>query len=150
MAHAQAAGDREGQAVSARRAAARDPRGRARIGDAMGRVMLFDGPERFRQRRPRFPARSGTGWFSGESRLSRPTPTARSMSGCTTPTARSIRRPALGVMKAGPGGTVRPGLQGQGRQPPRRRQVVPPARARERAGRGLLVADAVRLLRPAP
>ena len=33
----------------------------ARIGDAMGRVMLFDGPERFQQGHRRFPARSGTG-----------------------------------------------------------------------------------------
>ena len=43
-----------------------DPRQRkileeaARIGDAMGRVMLFEGPERF-SRSTRFPALSGTG-----------------------------------------------------------------------------------------
>ena len=33
----------------------------ARIGDAMGRVMLFDGPERFAGADAVSPARSGTG-----------------------------------------------------------------------------------------
>ena len=36
----------------------------ARMGDAMGRVMLFEGPDRFRRSgrpRSRFPGRSGTG-----------------------------------------------------------------------------------------
>ncbi len=41
-------------------------------------------------------------------------------------------------------GKLRSDLQGQGRQPLRRRQVLPPARPREPAGFGLLVVDAVR------
>jgi hypothetical protein len=41
-------------------------------------------------------------------------------------------------------GELHPGLQGQGRQPLRRWQVLPPPPAREPAGGGLLVRDAVR------
>ena len=52
--------------------------------------------------------------------------------------------PGIGVKKAGPGSQLHPGVHGQGRQPFRRRQVVPAARACRSAGGELLVADAVR------
>jgi hypothetical protein len=46
------------------------------------------------------------------------------------------------------GGKLRPDLQGQGRQPLRRRPVLPPARARRPARLCLLVVDAVRQRHP--
>ena len=63
----------------------------ARIGDAIGRVMLFMAPNDSKNAN-RFPARSGSG-CSRSIRCSRPTVTARSTSDCTTPTARSTPRP---------------------------------------------------------
>ena len=65
----------------------------ARIGDAMGRTMLFDAEQRFSGATAigRHELELGA---ARESRPRRPPATANSTSGCTTPTARSTRRPA--------------------------------------------------------
>ena len=76
----------------------------ARIGDAMGRVMLFDGPDRFHQSLDsRFPARSGTG--CSRSNPVQQTDTYGQIDERLHYTYGAIyTTPALGVMKAGPGG----------------------------------------------
>ena len=113
----------------------------ARIGDAMGRVMLFEGPERFRQRRAVSRHEVALG-VPGESR-----PANRHVRPDRRTAALHLRRDLYDARprrhEGRSRGELRPGVQGQGRQPLRRRQVVPPARACERAGRGVLVADAV-------
>ena len=73
----------------------------ARIGDAMGRVMLFDGPERFAGVQP-FPARSGTGSFW--SKPTQETETYSQVDERLHYTYGAIyTSPGIGVMKAGPG-----------------------------------------------
>ena len=118
----------------------------ARIGDAMGRVMLFDGPERFSQ--PDAVSRHEVALgVPGESR-----PGDRHLWPGRRAAALHLRRD-LHVARprhheGRPRGKLCPDVQGQGRQALRRRQVVPSARARKRAGRGLLVADALRHRHP--
>ena len=119
----------------------------ARMGDAMGRVMLFEGPDRFRQVgeglgvEP-FP---GTKWhWVFQVNPVQQTDTYGQIDERLHYTYGAIyTTPALGVMKAGPGWQLHPGVQGQGRQPLRRREEISSARARERAGRAVLVADAL-------
>ena len=74
----------------------------ARIGDAMGRVMLFDGPDRFRQPEP-FP---GTKWhWVFQVNPVQQTATYGQVDERLHYTYGAIyTTPALGVMKAGPGG----------------------------------------------
>ena len=74
----------------------------ARIGDAMGRVMLFEGPDRFRQREP-FP---GTKWhWVFQVNPVQQTDTYGQVDERLHYTYGAIyTTPALGLMKAGPGG----------------------------------------------
>ena len=140
--HAQAPGDREGQAVQAGRAAARDPGGGCpdRRCDGADDALRCGTPVQRRQRRSRHELELGA---AGESRAgNRPLQPARRAA------ALHLRRD-LHVARhrhheGRPGLELHPDLQGQGRQPAGRRQVVPPARAAERAGGGVLVGDALR------
>ena len=116
------------------------------LGDAMARNVMYEGTQREPAPR-RSRARTGTG-CSSSSRARKPRHYSQLDERLQYTYGAIYLSPALGVMKAGPGGELRPDVQGQGRQPLRRRQVLPPARAREPAGGGLLVADAVRQRNP--
>ena len=145
--HAQAPGHRERQGVQTRRPAARDPRGR-------GPDRRRDGPgDAVRRARAHSAERQGDCRHElalGRGRALQPG--GRQLQPARRTAALHLRR-HLHVaghrhQEGRPRVDLHPGLQGQGRQPPRRRQVIPPARARERAGSSLLVADAVRHRHP--
>ena len=111
-----------------------------RLGDAMGRPMLFDGHLRIAGANA-FPGTSWD-WVTLVAPDQEADPMASSTSGCTTRTARSTRRRSSG-RRCGPArptcrpSTTRTASASTG-------QRLPPARARERARHCVLVADAVR------
>ena len=85
-----------------------DPRQRAileeaaRVGDAMGRVMLFEGPERFRQPEP-FPGAKWH-WVFQVNPIQQPDAYGQIDERLHYTYGAIYTTPALGVMKAGPGG----------------------------------------------
>jgi len=74
----------------------------ARLGDAMGRVMLFEGPERFRQREP-FPG-SKWHWVFQVNPVQQTDAYGQIDERLHYTYGAIYTTPALGVMKAGPGG----------------------------------------------
>jgi hypothetical protein len=118
----------------------------ARIGDAMGRVMLFEGPDRFRQAGrsriravPRNEVALGVpGESRPENRYVRPDRRAAALH-----LRRDLHDARAGRNESRPGWKLHAGVQGQGRQPPRWREIISSECTCERAGRAVLVADAV-------
>ena len=112
------------------------------LGDAMARNVMYEGT----QRETGVTAVSGHSLGLGVPREAEPG--NRDLQPARRAAAVHLRRDLLVARprrdESRSRGELRPDLQGQGRQPLRRRQVLPPARAREPAGGGLLVLDAVR------
>jgi hypothetical protein len=118
----------------------------AQMGDAMGRVMLFEGPDRFRK----FGEGLGVEPFPGtkwhwvfQVNPVQKTDTYGQIDERLHYTRRDLHDPRTGRDESRSRRELRSGIQGQGRQPPRWRKVVSSARACERAGRAVLVADAL-------
>ena len=112
------------------------------LGDAMARNVMYEGA----QRETGVTAFPGTQWdWVFCVKPSQETETYSQLDERLQYTYGAIYlSPALGSDETRSRDELRPGIQGQGRQPLRRRQVLPPARARQPAGSRLLVADAVR------
>jgi hypothetical protein len=118
----------------------------AQLGDAMGRVMLFEGPDRFRNVGESlgvdpFP---GTKWhWVFQVNPAQKTDTYGQIDERLHYTYGAIYTTPAGRNEGQPRWKLHTGVQGQGRQLLRRRQEVSYARACQRPGRAVLVANAL-------